>query len=147
MTRGPASGSGQGEDPARGPAPDRTPPQDKTSADKPSAGGAGGGRGRGPGSRLARGFGKGGPLDGALPGAALIQKLDRACGPGRQCGGATLHLRVSLPCRRGAKHESRRSGEQYCNLAHRCPPSTRSASHVPSRLAENSVHRRSAKCK
>jgi uncharacterized protein DUF222 len=137
MVEGPASGSGQGNDPARGPVPDRTPPQDKHSAEqrsagkrsadkqgtdrpgadkqgtdrpgadkrsadrpgadkrsaggpgggKPGAGGPGGGRMRGPGSRLARGFGKGGPLDGALPGAALIQKLDRACGPGRECGG------------------------------------------------------------
>src|SRR5271156_6275059 len=112
MTRGPASGSGQGEDPARGPAPGRTPPQDKPSAEqrnagkqraeqdstgkrsvgkqgsgKRSAGGPGGGRMRGPGSRLARGFGKGRPLDGALPGAALIGRLDRACGPGRECGG------------------------------------------------------------
>jgi uncharacterized protein DUF222 len=122
MTQGPASGSGQGDDPARGTAPDRTPPQDKHSAEehsegkrsahrpstgkrgtdaprvgkpgsdgpgagKRSAGGRGAGRMRGPGSRLARGFGKGGPLDGALPGAALIQKLDRASGPGRECGG------------------------------------------------------------
>jgi uncharacterized protein DUF222 len=66
MAERPASGSGQGNDPARGPAPDRK---------------------RGPGSRLARGFGKGGPLDGALPSAALIGRLDRACGPQRQCGG------------------------------------------------------------
>ena len=114
MAKGPASGSGQGDDPARGPAPDRTPPQDKRSAeqhsadkpsadkpsadrasadkagaDKPGAGGPGAGRKRGPGRRLARGFSKGGPLDGALPGAVLIRQLDRASGPRRQCGGAS----------------------------------------------------------
>jgi hypothetical protein len=98
MAEGPASGSGQGDDPARGPVPDRTPPQDQRSAEQrsadkrtaggPGAGGPGAGRKRGPGSRLARGFGKGGPLDGALPGAALIGRLDRASGPGRECGGA-----------------------------------------------------------
>ncbi len=60
MTEGPAPGSGRGEDPARGPA-----------------------------RRSARGFATGGPLDQALPSAALTRALDQASGPDRGCGGAS----------------------------------------------------------
>ncbi len=67
MAEDPARGGGRDEDPAGGPVP--------------------GGRRRG--GKGARKFASGGPLDGALPGAALIRELDRACGPGRRCDGAT----------------------------------------------------------
>src|SRR5712691_12401593 len=67
MAEDPAPGSGRGEDPAGGPVPGGTPR---------------GGNG-------ARGFASGGPLDAALPGAALTRDLDRAAGPGRRCRGAT----------------------------------------------------------
>ncbi len=53
MAKDPAPGSGRGEDPAGRPVPDGT----------------------------GRGFAEGGPLDRALPGAALTRALDRASGP------------------------------------------------------------------
>ena len=61
MAEDPAPGGGRGEDPAGGPPP----------------GGSG------------RGFAEGGPLDTALPGAALTRALDRASGPARRCAGAS----------------------------------------------------------
>src|SRR5712691_1174661 len=67
MAEDPAPGSGRGEDPAGGPVPGGTPR---------------GGNG-------ARGFASGGPLDAALPGAALTRDLDQASGPARRCKGAT----------------------------------------------------------
>jgi hypothetical protein len=67
MAEEPVADGGQGEDPARGPAP--------------------GGPGPGPGA--ARGFASGGPLDQAFPSAALTTALDRASGPGRCCENAT----------------------------------------------------------
>ncbi len=88
MAEGPAPGSGRGEDPAgRG-----TP--DGTSGDGDHAGGQGtdergAGRTSRPASRSARGFAEGGPLDRALPGAALTRILDQASGPARRCGGAS----------------------------------------------------------
>ena len=65
MAKGPAPGSGRGEDPA--------------------------GRGPDPGHarRLARGFAEGGRLDRALPGPALTRVLDQASRPGRGCAGAS----------------------------------------------------------
>src|SRR5712691_11220628 len=74
MAEDPAPGGGRGEDPAGGPRPGRTP------------GGNGGGHGGGHG---AGGFASGGPLDAALPSAALTRQLDRAAGPPRRCRGAT----------------------------------------------------------
>ena len=65
MTKGPAPGSGRGEDPAgRGPDPGRA-------------------------RRLARGFAEGGRRDRAVPGPALTRVLDQASGPGRGCAGAS----------------------------------------------------------
>jgi hypothetical protein len=55
-----APGSGRGEDPASGAA-----------------------------GHPARGFAADGPLDTALPGTALTQRLDRASGPERECAGAS----------------------------------------------------------
>lgn len=82
MAEGPAPGSGRGEDPADRGTPDGTPPGE----DHPGGPGAGGrdaGKspgGRGQGARrarkLARGFATDGPLDKALPGAALTRALD-----------------------------------------------------------------------
>ena len=66
MAENPAPGSGRGEDPAGGPVPG----------------------GRPHGGDGAREFASGGPLDGAFPGAALTQDLDRASGPARRCEGA-----------------------------------------------------------
>ncbi len=61
MAEDPAPGGGRGEDPAG----------------RPPPGGAG------------RGFATDGPLDKALPGAALTRALDEASGPARRCEGAS----------------------------------------------------------
>ena len=47
------------------------------------------GRGEDPAGGPAPGFAAGGPLDTALPGAALTQDLDQASGPVRSCAGAS----------------------------------------------------------
>ena len=69
MAKDPATGSGRGEDPVGSPVP-------------------GGTSGGSPGGSAARGFASGGPLDAALPDAALVRELDRASGPARRCEGA-----------------------------------------------------------
>jgi hypothetical protein len=49
----------------------------------------GGGRGEDPAGGPVPGFASGGPLDCALPSAALTRDLDKASGPGQRCDGAT----------------------------------------------------------
>jgi len=71
----PAPGSGRGEGPVRGPVPGG--PGWGMSSGGDRAGGA------------ARGFASGGPLDAALPGAALTRALDEASGQARRCEGAS----------------------------------------------------------
>ena len=77
MAQDPAPGSGRGEDPAGGPVPGDPP------------GSPGGTPGTPGGGKGARGFASGGPLDAALPSAALARDLDLASGPGRAWGGAS----------------------------------------------------------
>src|SRR5712691_9306438 len=80
MAEDPAPGGGRGEDPAGGPVPGGTPR----------------------GGDSARGFASGGPLDTALPSAALTRDLDQASGPGQRCDGATGDEVVGMLGRREA---------------------------------------------
>jgi hypothetical protein len=96
MANGPAPGSGRGDDPADRGTPDDVP----AGGDHPGGQGMGGqgmggqGGSMSPGGdaqdarrtrKLTRGFAMDGPLDRALPGAALTRALDQASGPARRC--------------------------------------------------------------
>jgi hypothetical protein len=96
MANGPAPGSGRGDDPADRGTPDDVP----VGGDHPGGQGMGGqgmggqGGSMSPGGdaqdarrtrKLTRGFAMDGPLDRALPGAALTRALDQASGPARRC--------------------------------------------------------------
>jgi hypothetical protein len=96
MANGPAPGSGRGDDPADPGTPDDVP----AGGDHPGGQGMGGqgmggqGGSMSPGGdaqdarrtrKLTRGFAMDGPLDRALPGAALTRALDQASGPTRRC--------------------------------------------------------------